>query len=178
MGNHEFNAIAYATEHPTNRGQFLRGHSGKNHAQHAAFLAQVTGTDREHYLSWFKTLPLWPDLGGLRVIHACWHEEFRFLAAAHSWVSIESAALQCISQIRIDVAAPTGATGPSTAEVRAWARTAGLPVPDRGRLRPDVRQVWRDAHGDTTTRWSRRSAPALFRQCGGRRRIMRRRALV
>lgn len=36
---------------------------------------------------------------------------------------------------------------PSTAEVRAWARANGIPVPDRGRLRPGVWQAWRDAHG-------------------------------
>ena len=27
---------------------------------------------------------------------------------------------------------------PTTAEVRAWARTNGLDVPDRGRLRPEI----------------------------------------
>lgn len=35
---------------------------------------------------------------------------------------------------------------PSTAQVRAWARSAGIAVPDRGRLQPDVWQAWRDAH--------------------------------
>lgn len=35
---------------------------------------------------------------------------------------------------------------PNTAEVRAWARTAGLAVPDRGRLRPEVWAAWRAAH--------------------------------
>jgi hypothetical protein len=75
MGNHEFNAIAYATEHPARPGQFLRSHSSKNYDQHQAFLIQVTGSEREHYLQWFKTMPLWLDLDGMRVIHACWHEE-------------------------------------------------------------------------------------------------------
>jgi hypothetical protein len=37
-------------------------------------------------------------------------------------------------------------SGPSTAEVRSWARSAGLEVPDRGRLRPEVWQAWREAH--------------------------------
>ena len=36
---------------------------------------------------------------------------------------------------------------PSTAEVRAWARTVGLPVPDRGRLRPEIWQAWHDTNG-------------------------------
>src|SRR3954453_18448318 len=33
----------------------------------------------------------------------------------------------------------------TTAEVRAWARSAGLDVPDRGRLRPEVWAAYRDA---------------------------------
>ena len=75
MGNHEFNAIAYSIEHPVGSGQYLRRHTDKNHAQHKAFLEQVTGEDRAYYLDWFKTLPLWLDLGDICVIHACWHEE-------------------------------------------------------------------------------------------------------
>lgn len=79
MGNHEFNAIAWATPHPTN-GDFLRPRFGekgpKNFAQHAAFLAEVgmvRGLHRE-WVDWFRTLPLWLDLDGLRVVHACWHQ--------------------------------------------------------------------------------------------------------
>jgi len=75
MGNHEFNALAYHTEWPRGGGKFLRPHSEKNADQHHAFLEQVTGADRDEYLKWFTTLPLWLDLGGLRVVHACWHEE-------------------------------------------------------------------------------------------------------
>jgi Calcineurin-like phosphoesterase len=75
MGNHEFNAVAYGTEHPACSGQVLRKHSQKNDLQHRAFLEQVKGSQRALYLEWFKTLPLWLDLGGLRVIHACWHAQ-------------------------------------------------------------------------------------------------------
>jgi hypothetical protein len=39
-----------------------------------------------------------------------------------------------------------GAAEPSTADVRAWAREAGIDVPDRGRLRPEVWARYRDAH--------------------------------
>ncbi len=35
---------------------------------------------------------------------------------------------------------------PTTAEVRAWARLAGLDVPDRGRLRPEIWDAYRQAH--------------------------------
>jgi Calcineurin-like phosphoesterase len=75
MGNHEFNAIAYATEHPAGSGQYLRRHSEKNTRQHQSFLDQVVGAQRTAYIEWFKTLPLWLDLGDLRVVHACWHED-------------------------------------------------------------------------------------------------------
>jgi len=74
---------------------------------------------------------------------------YRFLAAAHAWAITEHAALQRISPIRIDVTEldqAAAAPEPSTAEVRAWARTVGLPVPDRGRLRPDIWQAWHDAN--------------------------------
>ncbi|MGH3173592.1 MAG: Lsr2 family DNA-binding protein, partial [Streptosporangiaceae bacterium] len=37
------------------------------------------------------------------------------------------------------------APGPSSAEVRAWARARGLPVPDRGKLRPEIWEAWRSA---------------------------------
>ena len=74
---------------------------------------------------------------------------YRFLAAAHAWAITEHAALQRISPPNIDIAeldqAPA-APQPNTAEVRAWARTAGLRVPDRGRLRPEIWQAWHDTH--------------------------------
>ena len=72
MGNHEYNAISFATEDP--KGGFLRKHSDKNFKQHKAFL-EAYASDTDEYLellSWFKTLPLWIDLGNLRIIHACW----------------------------------------------------------------------------------------------------------
>lgn len=81
LGNHEFNAMAYATEWPAGSGKYLRPHddptdpnSAKNEKQHREFLHQVTGDARTEYLDWFWTQPLWLDLGGLRVVHACWHE--------------------------------------------------------------------------------------------------------
>ena len=82
LGNHEFNALAYATEWPAGSGKYLRPHddpdhpwSAKNEKQHAEFLRQVTGDARAEYLAWLQTQPLWLDLGGIRVVHACWHAE-------------------------------------------------------------------------------------------------------
>lgn len=77
MGNHEFNAIAWATPDPDNPGQYLRPHSKKNHHQHKQFLQQVVQGSGQHQdmINWFKSLPLYLDLDGLRVVHACWHPE-------------------------------------------------------------------------------------------------------
>ena len=74
LGNHEFNAIAYATPDPEKPGHFLREHTGKNKKQHLAFLWQLTREQQDYYLAWFRTLPLWLDLGDLRVVHACGHQ--------------------------------------------------------------------------------------------------------
>src|ERR1700683_1772744 len=76
MGNHEFNAIAWFTRHPEKPDTFLRPHSEKNEEQHAAFLNEMRdGSRHAEWVEWFKTLPLWLDLGELRVVHACWHQE-------------------------------------------------------------------------------------------------------
>lgn len=90
MGNHEFNAIAYHTEWPQDSGKYLRPHddpqnpwADKNTKQHKAFLDQVTGAERDHYLEWFTTIPMWLNLGGLRVVHACWHDESIALVEQH-----------------------------------------------------------------------------------------------
>jgi Calcineurin-like phosphoesterase len=76
MGNHEFNAIAWATPDPDLPGKFLRDHHKPgNREQHSAFLDVVEGTPLQRELTaWFRMLPLWWDLGGLRVVHACWHQ--------------------------------------------------------------------------------------------------------
>ena len=77
MGNHEYNAIAYYTEHPAGSGTYLREHSDKNRHQHKKFLVayENSAADYSDVISWFKSLPLWLDLGNLRIVHACWDKE-------------------------------------------------------------------------------------------------------
>lgn len=77
MGNHEFNAIAWATEDSQNSGAFLRARTQKNLRQHEAFLREVGADSRAHRktIDWFKELPLFLELDDIRVVHACWHEE-------------------------------------------------------------------------------------------------------
>jgi ERCC4-type nuclease len=64
---------------------------------------------------------------------------YRYLAAARTWADEEGAA-------RSRMGLPAKDPEPSTAQVRAWARDKGMPVPDRGRLRPEVHEAWRAAH--------------------------------
>lgn len=75
MGNHEFNALAYHTRHPNDPNRFLRKHDGregKNVRQHFQTVLQVPAGELYGHLEWFRTLPLWLDLGELRIVHACW----------------------------------------------------------------------------------------------------------
>ena len=82
MGNHEFNAIGWFLPDESKPGEYLRPHHSakygdKNYRQHEAFLAEVEGTPRhKEIVDWFMTLPLWLELPGLRVVHACWHQRF------------------------------------------------------------------------------------------------------
>ena len=77
LGKHEWNALCWLTPDPNRAGKFLRDHDkpGKR-SQHARFLAEVVENSDRHreYAEWFRTLPLWLDLPGLRVVHACWQK--------------------------------------------------------------------------------------------------------
>jgi Calcineurin-like phosphoesterase len=77
LGNHEFNAIGWAT--PDGRGGFLRPHTEANLKQRQEFLKQVGEGSPDHHdaVRWFSDLPVWLELPGLRVVHACWHEPSR-----------------------------------------------------------------------------------------------------
>ena len=74
MGNHELNALAFHTPDPEKPGEYLRPRNEKNSHQHTETMRQVPAGELISYLSWFRTLPLWLDLDGLRVVHACWDE--------------------------------------------------------------------------------------------------------
>ena len=77
MGNHEFNAIGWVAQNKD--GAFLRSHSAKNENQHAKFLGQIGENSAAHKdaIGWFRSLPIWLDLPGFRVVHACWHNASR-----------------------------------------------------------------------------------------------------
>ena len=89
MGNHEFNAIAWHTPDPAHPGEYLRPRHGalgeRNRKQHAEFLKEFEGDPALHQqtIDWFMTLPLWLDLPGLRVVHACWNDGYMKKLSRH-----------------------------------------------------------------------------------------------
>jgi hypothetical protein len=86
IGNHELNALCYHTPDPEQPGEYLRPHNAKNGGQHGAFLEQYAddAAARQEALDWFRTLPLFLDLGEIRVVHACWHAPS--IRRLHGWL--------------------------------------------------------------------------------------------
>jgi ERCC4-type nuclease len=72
---------------------------------------------------------------------------YRWLAAALQEAQAEAEGHRRTAQLT--EAGPLAAPEPTTAQVRAWAVAAGLPVADRGRLRPEVLDAYRRAHAIT-----------------------------
>lgn len=76
MGNHEFNAICYHTSDGADGHLRSRtAENNKNSEQHQETLDQLVipyPDEWQSYLAWFKSLPLFLELEGLRVVHAAW----------------------------------------------------------------------------------------------------------
>jgi hypothetical protein len=74
MGNHEMNAILFHRRGED--GLPMRTHEKKNKDQHASFIEQfgVETKAVKAWTDWFLTLPLWLDLGGIRLVHAYWDQ--------------------------------------------------------------------------------------------------------
>lgn len=78
MGNHEYNAIGYTTlVVDGEESRFLRSHSARHNRCIAETLEQFADYPDEWqmFLEWFKTLPLFLELPGFRVVHACWDDD-------------------------------------------------------------------------------------------------------
>jgi hypothetical protein len=146
MGNHEFNAISYHTLHPST-GEPLRSHSDNHKRQHQAFLDEFTdNTELKETIDWFKTLPLFLELSGIRVIHACWNDKAiasieskldpqnrlddQFLIAANEKGSVEFEAVETLLK-GLEIRLPEGYSfkdsyGQSRYDIRIkWWQTQG-----------------------------------------------------
>lgn len=75
MGNHEYNALCYHTKGLD--GIHLRKHTVNSTSQVKATLDQFEMHEDEwrDFMDWFRKLPVYLDLGDLRIIHACWDPE-------------------------------------------------------------------------------------------------------
>lgn len=75
MGNHEWNAIGSAT--PDGNGGYLRPRTEAKLAEHAEFLRQIgDGSDlHKECVEWFKTLPPFLEIDGIRLCHAWWNAD-------------------------------------------------------------------------------------------------------
>lgn len=76
IGNHDYNLLCWYTPSPTRPHEFLRVRGEKNRKQAETSLAALDGNPalRAYVFDWLLDLPLYLDLGGARVVHACWCE--------------------------------------------------------------------------------------------------------
>jgi hypothetical protein len=151
MGNHELNALAFHTADPEHGGEYLRPHSSKNLRQHQQTLDQLPPAELASYLAWFRTLPLWLDLDGLRVVHACWD------GPAIEQVGRALAAEQGISGRFLQSACTAGQPLFATVETVLKGKEAPLPAggtfADKdGHLRDHTRIRWYASPGGHTYR--------------------------
>jgi len=102
LGNHEINALAYTTQRPVTNAEnslhreFVRPHNARNNRQISETLTQFAAYPElwRTYLDWFMTLPLYLELDGMRVVHACWDDNVvNRLIKEHSGPYIDKAFL-------------------------------------------------------------------------------------
>lgn len=80
MGNHEYNALAFATLDPDSNfssdhpKQYLRKHNQTHTTQHEAFLAEIPfgSALHKHWLARLYEIPLWLETDYACFVHACW----------------------------------------------------------------------------------------------------------
>ena len=74
MGNHEYNAICYAT--PDGKGGYLKDRGKESYKGHLGTVRAFDGRENEweEWIVWFKRLPLYLDFGDFRAVHACWDD--------------------------------------------------------------------------------------------------------
>ncbi|HEY0980994.1 metallophosphoesterase [Schlesneria sp.] len=141
MGNHEWNALAFHTEDPESPGEFLRRHTPGNVRQISRTVDQLSPAELSSYLEWFRTLPMWLDLDGLRAIHACWDD---------SAIGVVQSALAESGGVTTDFLKPASTTGAElyyAVEVILKGKEAALPdgvsfLDKDGSSRVHVRTRW------------------------------------
>jgi len=147
MGNHEFNAITWATPDPLRPGEYLRNRHGtkgeKNRQQHQAFLAEVGEDSAEHHrwIEWFMALPLWIEEPGFRVVHACWSA--RHVEALTPHLTADA----CLTPALVEKASRKGSTAFEAVETLLKGAEVELPAGQTftdkdGHVRSSIRTQW------------------------------------
>jgi hypothetical protein len=148
MGNHELNALAFHTADSSGTGgNYLRPRTPENVRQHSATLAQLGETDLESNLAWFRTLPLWWECDGFRVIHACWDEAALTVLRGYSASGITN-------DILAQACLPDGSL---YSPIEILLKGKEIPLPEghhyrdsEGRVRGEVRTKWYESPAGQT----------------------------
>ena len=76
---------------------------------------------------------------------------YRWLGACHYELEVAAGTsmLEETFSRAVDAYATAAPIEPKPAAIRTWARQAGLQVPDRGRIPPEIRTAWNEAHSAT-----------------------------
>jgi len=186
LGNHETNALAYATPRsastmPRHPQDWCRPHSERNASIHAQTLQQLPAAELAGWLDWFRTIPWWIDLGGLRCVHACWDDGAMaslvrafgpkwdatpdVIRAVHHRGSAEAESFELILKGR-EVTLPAGVTLPDPEGHARRAIRARWFEPADGRTYADLSLPARDGvpteplPGDFVTSWTHYPAVA------------------
>ncbi len=153
MGNHDFNAISFHTPH-IEKGGFFRDHSLTEIEQHIDTLKQFKHVEKEwqYFLDWFKTLPLFLDLGYIRVVHACWDaKHIQWLKENYTGINTEILRLANDKSNRGEVFTVIN----ETLKGKEYTLPAGHFFVDKGGvLRNESRIKW----------WTPKAAPIAFNQ--------------
>lgn len=109
MGNHELNAIHYMTPGLNvvdyDKSGYMRAHNAQNSRQTETFLAEfpVGSQQAEEIIQFFMSLPIYLDLGGIRVVHAAWNEDdIAAIAARRPDARIQASDLQDLAMERTE----------------------------------------------------------------------------
>ena len=90
LGNHELDLIAAVVTEPSAPSS-VAPFSGERASQSTVLNDDgFSAADRHDLVSWLRRMPMWLDLGGLRVAHACWSDHHVGVLAAHGGPTAES----------------------------------------------------------------------------------------
>jgi hypothetical protein len=109
--------------------------------QHQQTLDQLEPDELRFHLEWFRRLPMWLDLDGLRVVHACWDD------SAIARISAGPKEREGVTTAFLESACKKGAPLFAPVDITLKGKEAKLPAPlsftDKdGHVRTEIRTRW------------------------------------